>query len=108
MNDLLIILLLIFFGQTLGSLIGLAKKPSKIILHGAMSFAASMMIAISFIQLIPEGLEIAPLYIIVISFFAGIGIMMIVDRTLPHINPELSVLRSIICQKVWRLESVLH
>jgi ZIP family zinc transporter len=88
MNDLLIILLLIFFGQTLGSLIGLVKKPSKIILHGSMSFAASMMIAISFIQLIPEGLEIAPLYMIVISFFAGIGIMMIIDRTLPHINPE--------------------
>lgn len=89
MNDLLLILFLIFVGQTLGSLIGLIKKPSKVALYGSLSFAASMMIAISFIQLIPEGLKYTPLFLIAISFFAGIAIMRGVDRLLPHINPEL-------------------
>lgn len=89
MKDFLLILLLIFAGQTLGSLIGLIKKVGRVALYGSLSFAASMMIAISFIQLIPEGLKYAPLFLITISFFAGVAIMRIVDRLLPHINPEL-------------------
>jgi len=89
MNDLLLILFLIFVGQTLGSLIGLIKKLGKVALYGSLSFAASMMVAISFLQLIPEGLKYAPLFLIAISFFVGIAIMRIVDRLLPHINPEL-------------------
>jgi len=48
-----------------------------------------MMIAISFVQLIPEGLKYAPLFLIAISFFVGMAIMRVVDRLLPHINPEL-------------------
>jgi ZIP family zinc transporter len=89
MKDPLLILLLIFVGQTLGSLVGLIKKPSEVVLYGSISFATSMMIAISFIQLIPEGLKHTPPFLIVISFFAGMIIMWIVDRLLPHINPEL-------------------
>ncbi len=89
MNDLLLILFLIFVGQTLGSLIGLIKKPGKVALYGSLSFAASMMIVISFVQLIPEGLKYTSLFLIAISFFVGIVIMRIVDRLLPHINPEL-------------------
>ncbi len=89
MNDLLLILFLIFVGQTLGSLIGLIKKLGKVALYGSLSFAASMMVAISFLQLIPEGLKYTPLFLIAISFFVGIAIMRIVDRLLPHINPEL-------------------
>jgi len=89
MNDLFLVLFLIFVGQTLGSLIGLIKKPGKVTLYGSLSFAASMMIVISFFQLIPEGLEYTPVILIAISFFAGIAIMRIVDRLLPHINPEL-------------------
>lgn len=89
MNDLLLILFLIFVGQTLGSLIGLIKKLGKVALYGSLSFAASMMVAISFVQLIPESLKYTPLFLIAISFFVGIAIMLIVDRLLPHINPEL-------------------
>ena len=89
MNNLLIIISLIFVGQTLGSLIGLIKKPKKTILYGSLAFAASMMLGISFFQLIPESLKITPLYLVIISFFFGIIIMRIVDRILPHINPQL-------------------
>jgi len=102
MNSILLIVLLIFAGQTLGSLIGLIKKPKENILHGSLAFAASMMLGISFFQLIPEGLKITPFYLVIISFFLGVVIFRIIDRILPHINPELlkkekpSVKRSVV------------
>jgi len=102
MNSILLIVLLIFAGQTLGSLIGLIKKHKENILHGSLAFAASMMLGISFFQLIPEGLKITPFYLVIISFFLGVVIFRIIDRILPHINPELlkkekpSVKRSVV------------
>lgn len=89
MNDLLLIISLIFVGQTLGCLIGLIKKPKETFLYGSLAFAASMMLGISFFQLIPGSLEITPLYLVVISFLMGVVTFRINDRTLPHINPEL-------------------
>lgn len=89
MNDLLLIVSLIFVGQTLGCLIGLIKKPKESFLYGALAFAASMMLGISFFQLIPESLEITPLYFVIISFLIGVVSFRIIDKTLPHINPEL-------------------
>lgn len=89
MENLLLIVILIFGGQTLGSLLGLIKKPGEVILHGSLAFAGSMMILISFFQLIPEGLGYTPLYVVILAFFAGIGMMMPIDKLIPHINPEL-------------------
>ena len=89
MNSVLFIVFLIFGGQTLGCLIGLIKKPKENILYGSLAFAASMMLGISFFQLIPESLKIASFYLVIISFFCGIAIFWVVDKALPHINPEL-------------------
>jgi len=89
MNNLLLIVFLIFVGQTLGSIVGLIKKPEKNILYGSLAFAASMMLGISFFQLIPESMKILSPFLVIISFVLGIVIMRIIDRILPHINPEL-------------------
>jgi len=89
MNDLLLIISLIFVGQTLGCLVGLIKKPKEAFLYGSLAFAASMMLGISFFQLIPESLEITPPYLVIISFLIGVVSFRIIDKTLPHINPEL-------------------
>jgi len=89
MKSMFLIIFLIFVGQTLGSLIGIIKKPKRIILYASLAFAASMMICVSFFQLIPESLKITSFFVVTISFFLGIGLMRIVDRILPHINPEL-------------------
>ena len=89
MKNLLLIIVLIFGGQTLGCLVGLIKNPKDSTLYGSLSFAASMMLGISFFQLIPESLKIIPFYLVIVSFFLGIIIMRIVDHLLPHINPEL-------------------
>ena len=102
MKTLLLIIILIFVGQTLGCLVGLIKKPKETVLYGSLAFAASMMLGISFLQLIPESLKIIPFYLMFISFILGIAIFRIIDITLPHINPELlkkekpSVKRSVI------------
>ncbi len=89
MEDILLIISLIFVGQTLGCLIGLIKKPKETVLYSSLAFAASMMLGISFFQLIPESLKIIPLYLAIISFLLGVVIFRGVDRTLPHVNPEL-------------------
>jgi len=89
MNSLTLIITLIFVGQTLGCLIGLIKKPKETVLYGSLAFAASMMLGISFFQLIPGSLKIIPFYLMFISFILGIVIFLIIDKTLPHINPEL-------------------
>ncbi len=89
MKSLLLIMVLIFVGQTLGGLVGLIKRPGKTLLYGSLAFAASMMLGISFFQLIPESLKIASFHIVIISFGLGIIVMWIVDHLLPHINPEL-------------------
>ena len=89
MDNLFLIILLIFVGQTLGCLFGLIKKPKRVVLYGSLAFAASMMIGISFFELIPEAMKITPFYLVAFSFFLGMGLMWVVDKTLPHINPEL-------------------
>ena len=89
MKNVLFIIFLIFVGQTLGCLVGIIKNPKESTLYGSLAFAASIMLGISFLQLIPESLKIIPFYLVIISFFLGIIIMRIVDYLLPHINPEL-------------------
>jgi ZIP family zinc transporter len=53
-----------------------------------MAYAASMMISISILELIPEGLAFAPLWLVATSFFLGMFGFMLLDRILPHIHPE--------------------
>ena len=89
MNNLLLVILLIFVGQTLGSLIGLIRKPSKIALHASLAFAASMMLCISFLQLVPEALKITSFVHVALFFLLGMMIMHFVDHLLPYINPGL-------------------
>lgn len=89
MEHLFLIIFLIFVGQILGSLIGLIKKPKMTVLYGSLAFAASMMLGISFLELIPEALKITSFYLVMFSFFVGIVVMRFIDKLLPHINPEL-------------------
>ena len=88
-SNILLVVGLIFVGQTLGSLIGLIRKPGKVVLHASLSFAASMMLCISFFQLVPEALKIIPFVHVVFLFLLGMMIMHFVDHLLPHINPGL-------------------
>jgi ZIP family zinc transporter len=90
MSEIFWIIFLIFVGQTMGSLIGVVRRPSKLVLRCALAFAGSMMVAISFLELIPEALEIVNYYLVLFGFLVGILIIMGADKLLPHINPELN------------------
>ena len=85
----LLIVLLIFIGQIFGSLIGLMKRPKGSVLYASLAFSASMMMGISFFQLMPEAFKVTPFCLVILSFLAGIGIMRAADHILPHINPGL-------------------
>ena len=89
MQEFLLVFLLIFAGQTLGSLFGLLREPSKAFILYSLAFAASIMVGISVFELIPEALEIASYPYALIGFLLGLLAIIAVDRTLPHINPEL-------------------
>jgi ZIP family zinc transporter len=84
-----LILILIFAGQIVGATVGLIGKPRNSILFGSLAFAGAMMISLSLFELIPSALEITSKPVTMLSFFAGIVIMLAVDKALPHVNPEL-------------------
>jgi len=89
MKSFLLIIILIFAGQTLGSLAGVIKKPPDSFLRFSLAFAASMMLSISFMQLIPESLKVTAFSNVIAGLFLGIILMGLIDKMLPHINPEL-------------------
>jgi len=89
MKNLFLIVVLIFVGQAVGSLIGLIKKPEEKILRFSFAFSSSMMLGISFFQLLPESLKVSPLISTITWFLLGIIFMKFVDSILPHINPGL-------------------
>lgn len=86
MEEFLLIIILIFGGQILGSLIGVIKRPGNLFLRSSLAFAAAMMIGISFLELIPKALENITYYWVLFGFVFGGLVMLIVDRLLPHIN----------------------
>ncbi len=89
MNDLLIVIILIFLGQTLGSIAGLLKKPTEKMLHISLAFAGSMMISVSLLELIPESLAFISIWEVCVYFILGIVTFKIIDHALPHVHPEL-------------------
>ena len=89
MNQFWIVIFLIFFGQLLGSLIGIVKRPNERFLKYSLAFAAAMMIGISLVELIPEALSIASPEFVVVGFVLGVLSIVALNRLLPHIHPEL-------------------
>lgn len=89
MNDLILLLALIFGGQTIGAAAGLLFRPSDKLLRASLAFAAAMMLSLSFTELIPDGLGMAPPLVIVAAFIAGFAGFGVIDFLLPHVHPEL-------------------
>ncbi len=88
MIDVLTVIILIFLGQLLGCALGLLKKPSERLLHSSLGYAAAIMISVSLLELLPESLAVAPLWLVAAAFMAGIALFEVLDHTLHHIHPE--------------------
>ena len=89
MDPLIIIVAISVIGPVLGSAIGVLKKPSLSFLCTMLSFAAGVMLAISFLQLIPESIHLSSVFICVFGVIFGSLLMYGLDRIIPHIHPEL-------------------
>ncbi len=83
----LTIISLIFAGQTVGALTGLIWKPGEKFLRLSLSFAASMMVGISLLQLVPEALGLVSAEVAVAAFFSGVLIMSAINWVIPHMHP---------------------
>lgn len=89
MNELFLILLISIAGPIIGSLIGVLKKPSDKYMYNMLAFAAGVMLAISFLNLIPESIELSSVFICAAGIFLGSLFMYGLDKLIPHIHPEL-------------------
>jgi len=84
------IIILIFAGSIAGSLFGIIRKPTAKILSAFLSFAGGMMVFISLIQLLPESIKLINWTISIVAVIVGALLIWLIDKSLPHINPELA------------------
>lgn len=89
MDPVLIIVVIAFTGPILGSIIGVLRRPSFIYVCCMLCFAAGVMLAISFLELIPESLALSSTRVSVLGLITGGLVMYTLDRLLPHIHPNL-------------------
>jgi zinc transporter, ZIP family len=76
-------------GPIIGSLIGVLRRPSFGYICNMLCFAAGVMLAISFLELIPKSIEISSIIICVSGLAFGSLVMYGLDRLIPHIHPQL-------------------
>ncbi|MBN2094579.1 MAG: ZIP family metal transporter [Candidatus Aenigmarchaeota archaeon] len=87
--DLLAIVAVCILGPVIGSLIGVLKKPSDFMVYNLLSFAAGVMISISFLDLIPESIELSSIWTCAAGLALGTAVMILVDKVVPHIHPSI-------------------
>lgn len=85
----LIIVIISVFGPVAGSALGVLRKPSFTYICNMLCFAAGVMLAISFLELIPEAIRMSRVVITSLGFVAGSLFMYGLDRLIPHIHPRL-------------------
>jgi len=88
-QPIILILVISVLGPVIGSLIGVLKKPTNRFMYNMLAFAGGVMLAISFLELIPESIALSSIVVCVAGVAFGAFIMYAVDLTLPHIHPGL-------------------
>ena len=89
MDTIFLIVALSTLSPILGSLIGVIKRPSEGFMYMMLSFAAGVMLAISFLELIPESIELSSELICIAGLIVGSAGMHMIDRLIPHVHPDL-------------------
>jgi ZIP family zinc transporter len=84
----LIIIGITVLGIVIGSIIGVIRKPSEWTMMNMISFAAGTMLAISFMELIPEGIRLSSVIICALGILAGTIVMLALKKFIPHIHPR--------------------
>jgi ZIP family zinc transporter len=89
MQTLLMVIIIAAIGSVIGSLIGVIKKPSHFFMFNMLAFAAGIMLAVSFLELIPGSINLSSLWICLVGIVFGSLTMYILDKSIKHIHPEL-------------------
>ncbi|MDY7032648.1 MAG: ZIP family metal transporter [Thermodesulfobacteriota bacterium] len=76
-------------GPVIGSTIGVMRMPSFGYICNMLCFAAGVMLAISFLELVPESLKLSSPAMAIAGVFIGSTVMYGLDRIIPHIHPKL-------------------
>lgn len=84
-----LIVIIAVTGPIIGSLIGVMRRPSFIYVCCMLCFAAGVMLSISFMELIPESIELSSIPWSVLGIVAGALVMYGLDKLLPHLHPSL-------------------
>lgn len=83
------ILLISIIGPILGAILGIIRYPTRSFIFNMLAFAAGVMLSISFLNLIPQSIELSSIIVVAIGIVLGSGMMFIMDKTLPHNHPEI-------------------
>lgn len=59
-------------------------SPGKKLMAGLLGFAAGIMVSVSVFELMPESLELGSMPIVIVGFLLGCGLMLLLDRLVPH------------------------
>ena len=89
MNAVTLIVVIAFVGPVIGSMIGVMRRPSFGYVCCMLCFAAGVMLAISFMELIPESIHLSSIPGSVLGLLTGSLVMYGLDRLLPHLHPSL-------------------
>jgi len=89
MDPMVWIVIISVLGPIIGSAIGIAKRPSYEFICTMLCFAAGVMLAISFLELIPESIHLSSVGICSVGVILGALAMYGLDRIIPHIHPRL-------------------
>ena len=89
MNEKLLIALLLAFlaglSTTIGSLIGIFyRRPGPYYMTITLGFSAGVMVLVSFVKLLQAGIESLGFLPAHVAFFAGMGLMLLVDIFFLH------------------------
>jgi len=82
------IVLISVAGPVTGSALGVIRKSTGGVLENLHCFAAGVMLAISFLELLPEGVEASGTWLAAAGFLGGTAAMFGMETLLPHIHPS--------------------
>lgn len=88
MEPFVFIVIISVLGPIIGSFLGVMYKMDERLVYNILAFAAGMMLAISFLELIPEAIEMSSPLTAIFGILIGAVIMYILDRMLPHFHPD--------------------
>ncbi len=86
-STLILIVALSILSPVIGSAIGVFKKPSQQAIYNLLAFAGSIMLSISFLELLPEAIELGSIGLAAIGLSVGAALMYFFDKLIPHIHP---------------------